>query len=84
LTLERSGATPPAAPARPIRAILFDLGNVLLPFDHMRIARALAGHTTHSPHDLYQSFFDSPVQALHDEGHISGREFFERLRRPMR
>ena len=69
-----------AAPGRPIRAILFDLGNVLLPFDHMRVARALAPHVHRSPEQLYQSFFDSPIQALHDEGKITGREFYERVR----
>ena len=44
-------------PPAPIRAILFDLGNVLLPFDHMRAARALAPHVRMAPERLYQSFF---------------------------
>lgn len=63
-----------------IRAILFDLGNVLLPFDHMRAVRALAPYVRRSPEALYQSFFDSPVQALHDEGKISGEALFEWVR----
>ncbi len=71
---------PSAMTLSPIRVLLFDLGNVLLPFDHMRAARALAAHATHSPEQLYQSFFDSPVQALHDEGKISGREFYDQVR----
>lgn len=72
--------SPIADRAPQVKAILFDLGNVLLPFDHMRAARALAPYARRTPESLYQSFFDSPVQALHDEGKISGPEFFERVR----
>lgn len=64
----------------PVRVILFDLGNVLLPFDHMRAARALAPHVCMAPERLYQSFFESPLQALHDEGRITGHEFYARIR----
>lgn len=71
---------PPSSNDPPIRVILFDLGNTLLPFDHMRAARALAPYARRAPEQLYQSFFDSPVQARHDEGKLSGREFFEQVR----
>ncbi len=89
------GLRPGTGGVGPVRVILFDLGNVLLPFDHLRAARALApyarepggvsgtassrrGHRT--PESLYQSFFDSPVQQLHDEGKLSGRAFYEEVR----
>ena len=72
---------PPAAArdVSAIRVLLFDLGNVLLPFDHLRAVRALTPYARRLP-DLYQSFFESPLQALHDEGKLSGREFYERIR----
>lgn len=63
----------------PVRAILFDLGNVLVPFDHLRAARGLAPHTTRSPQELYQWFFDSPLQADYEEGRVTSEEFFARL-----
>lgn len=78
--LTPSTASPVTSHQPQIQVILFDLGNVLLPFDHMRAARALAPHARLSPESLYQSFFDSPVQHLHDEGKISGREFYEQVR----
>jgi len=64
-----------------VRVLLFDLGNVLLPFDHLRAVRAMAPHLDRPLAEVYQSFFESPLQALHDEGKLSGREFFECLTR---
>ncbi|MBI4227837.1 MAG: HAD-IA family hydrolase [Candidatus Omnitrophica bacterium] len=76
------GPGPPGTEERPlIRAILFDLGNTLLPFDHLRAARALAPFARQTPEALYQSFFDSAIQQEHDEGRLSGLEFYERVRR---
>ena len=63
-----------------IRAVLFDLGNTLLPFNHLRAARALTPYARKTPDALYQSFFDSVIQQEHDEGRLSGREFYERVR----
>lgn len=73
---------PPAQrqPLPPVRAILFDLGNTLLPFNHLRASRALARFACKMPEALYQSFFDSVIQQEHDEGRLSGREFYERVR----
>ncbi|MBI4313529.1 MAG: HAD-IA family hydrolase [Candidatus Omnitrophica bacterium] len=68
----------PASAPVAIRAFLFDLGNVLLPFDHMRIARRLAPFAKTSPERLYHMFFESPLQELHDEGKISGKEFYKK------
>ncbi|OGX37612.1 MAG: hypothetical protein A3C53_00390, partial [Omnitrophica WOR_2 bacterium RIFCSPHIGHO2_02_FULL_68_15] len=68
------------SPSSPIRAVLFDLGNTLLPFNHLRAARALAPYAGRTPESLYQSFFDSPIQQDHDEGRMSGRAFYEAVR----
>lgn len=84
-----------SSPSSPVRAILFDLGNTLLPFNHLRAARGLAPYARepggvsgtassrrgrHAPEALYQSFFDSPIQQEHDEGKLSGRAFYESVR----
>ncbi len=64
-----------------VRAFLFDVGNVLFRFDHMRAAAQITNGTQASPQALFQLFFESPLVVDHDEGRISTEEFFVRLRR---
>jgi len=59
-----------------IKAIIFDLGNVLIDFDHMIAARKIAGFTDMAPEDIFNFFFDSPLTASFEEGRISPRDFF--------
>ena len=69
------------ASAMPVEAFLFDLGNVLVRFDHMILARKVTDRTTSNPELLYQLFYDSPLVRQHDEGRISSRAFYEGLKR---
>lgn len=70
---------PPAPEGPPIKAFLFDLGNVLVRFDHMAAARRITDHTAAEPEALFRLFFESPLVVEHDTGRISTRQFYERL-----
>ena len=63
----------------PIEAFLFDLGNVLVRFDHMILANKVTAHAGMDAQRLFQTFFDSPLVVAHDEGKISAQEFHRGL-----
>ena len=75
----------PAGPSRNdgqgIRAFLFDLGNVLVRFDHRQAAEKITRGTGASAEDLFRLFFESPLVVQHDEGKISTRQSYEEVRR---
>lgn len=73
-----SGAVAPGNDT--IRAFLFDLGNVLIRFDHRIAAQRIAAATGTDPEVLYRLFFESPLVIAHDEGRISTRRFYEGLK----
>ncbi len=75
--------------AMAIRAILFDLGNVLVEFDNGPIARRLAARATRAP---YQNPVDVARYVFHrekgaensfDRGQISPQAFFQELAQEM-
>ncbi len=72
---------PLVSAAQPIEVFLFDLGNVLVRFDHMILANKVIAHTGMDAQSLFQTFFDSPLVAAHDEGKISAQEFHKGLQR---
>lgn len=76
-----TGAVPGTLVSTPIRAFLFDLGNVLVRFDHMAAAQKITAGTGVSPEALFQLFFESPLVVDHDEGRISTRQFYEEVSR---
>ncbi|MFA5115061.1 MAG: HAD family phosphatase [Candidatus Omnitrophota bacterium] len=59
-----------------IKAVIFDLGNVLVNFDHRRAARRIAPFTDKTPEEIYGLFFDSPLTAMFEEGKIAPSSFF--------
>lgn len=63
-----------------IKAVLFDLGNVLVDFDHHLAAESLAYFTDKTSTDVYNLFFDSALTGLFEEGKISPRQFFAEVR----
>ncbi len=67
-----------------IGAFLFDLGNVLVRFDHLNAARQIAEQTRVAPEELFRLFFDSPLVIEHDTGKISTRTFYKRLKEKWR
>src|SRR3989338_5399245 len=64
-----------------IKGIIFDLGKVLLDFNHMAAAERLSGFTDKSGREIYELFFDSPQTGLFEEGKISGEEFFIQVKK---
>jgi glucose-1-phosphatase len=68
------------APApRPLTAITFDLGNVLIRVDHLRFCRRLAALAALSPQEVYAQVFESALEPGYDTGRISSREFYQRV-----
>ena len=68
------------APApRPITAITFDLGNVLVRVDHLRFCRRLAALAALSPQEVYAPVFESALEPGYDTGRITSREFYQRV-----
>ncbi len=68
---------------KPVQAFLFDLGNVLIRFDHMLAAKRLTNRTAIPPEALCQLLYESPLVTDHDEGRISARQFHEGVQRQL-
>ncbi len=58
------------------KAIIFDLGNVLIDFDHRIAARRLSKFTDNTPEEIFNLFFDSKLTNLFEEGKIQPEDFF--------
>ena len=55
--------------------IAFDLGNVLLPFDHMKACRALGAMYSLDPHYVYERIFESGIEKAFELGNLSPSDF---------
>ncbi|MEW6607546.1 MAG: HAD family phosphatase [bacterium] len=62
-----------------IKLIIFDLGNIILNFDHNIICRKLSQISRFSPQQVYEIIFTSGLERLYDEGKISTRDFFKKV-----
>ena len=60
-----------------IKTIIFDLGNVVLSFDHMLICEGIARYSKYSSNDVYQLGFNSEVFGLYDKGKIKSEDLFQ-------
>jgi len=61
-------------------AILCDLGNVIINFDHNIAVKKILHLTPKNEHDIYQLFFDSGLTKDYEEGKISSSDFFKKVR----
>ncbi|MFH1854120.1 MAG: HAD-IA family hydrolase [Candidatus Omnitrophota bacterium] len=61
-------------------AILCDLGNVLINFDHRIAVRKILEYTPKNEEDIYNLFFDSSFTELYEEGKIEPAGFFRRVK----
>ncbi|MCM8781308.1 MAG: HAD family phosphatase [Candidatus Omnitrophica bacterium] len=66
-----------------IKAIVFDLGNVLIDFDHYIAARRMSCFTNRDPKEIFDLFFDSELTGLFEEGKISPTDFFLKLKQAL-
>lgn len=70
----------------PIEVILFDLGNVILPFNHFQIAEKLSQFSQRKefqdPKKIFSYLFDFEKGAINlfDLGKVSPREFFQAIK----
>ena len=70
----------------PIEVILFDLGNVILPFDHHQMGEKLLHFSlkkeTEDPRKIFAYLFDLHTGAvnLYETGKMTSLEFFQSLK----
>jgi putative hydrolase of the HAD superfamily len=64
----------------PISGIIFDLGRVLVDFDHGIAARGLSGVMHKTPQEVYDLFFSSGLTQLFEAGKLSPEEFFSKIK----
>ncbi len=62
-----------------MRVVIFDLGNVIVPFDFMICCRRLADYSPHSPDDIYQHIFKLALIHDYEQGRLTSKEFFAGL-----
>ena len=61
--------------------IIFDLGNVVLNFDHNISAKKVAKRFGVDRKRVYDLFFDSEITRLNDEGKLSQEEFYHKIKK---
>ena len=67
-----------------IKAVLFDLGNVLVDFDHRIATVKLLPFCGKNKREICDFFLDSPLISLFEEGKITPEEFFLRIQQSIR
>jgi len=60
-----------------IKTVLFDLGNVLLPYDLMRLASRLASHSPFSPKEILERIGYDKLAHDFETGRMSPEEYFQ-------
>jgi len=63
-----------------ISTIVFDLGRVLIDFDHNLAAERIKRFTNKSAQEIYELIFSSDITILFEEGKISPQEFFAKMK----
>ena len=61
------------------RLLYFDLGNVLLYFDHWRACAQVAALTASDPDQVWEVAFAGTLQQDYEEGKITTEQFYEAL-----
>lgn len=67
-----------------ITTIIFDLGKVLIDFDHLRAAQQLTAQTKKTPEQMYKMFFDSKLTRMFEEGKVEPKAFYGKVRSRLR
>ncbi|MFA5090313.1 MAG: HAD family phosphatase [Candidatus Omnitrophota bacterium] len=63
-----------------VKAVIFDLGRVVVDFDHTIAARRISAFTAKNQEEIYRLFFESEITARFEEGKISGLDFFRAVK----
>jgi len=64
-----------------ITTVIFDLGNVLVDFNHTIAAKKIASFSDKTPQEIYRLFFESGVTGAFEEGKISPLDFFGEVKK---
>lgn len=78
-----SGGASWAGAGQPPRALLFDLGGVLLDVDFARVLERWTPLSALTPPELRAAFRFDPAYCRHERGEITSSEYFEHLRRTL-
>lgn len=62
------------------KVLIFDVGGVILSCDHRLICKRLSNLCEHSSSDIYQFIFRDGLEKLYDEGRLSTKEFYEKIK----
>jgi len=63
-----------------VKVALFDLGNVLIDFDYSPAVKRIILCCDKSQREVYEFFYSSPHTCLFEEGKVSPREFFFKVK----
>ena len=66
-----------------IKAVLFDLGKVLIHFDFDPAFKGLAKHCGKKPEEIRAFFASSELEVLYDGGKITSRHFYREVKREL-
>lgn len=66
---------------RVVRAAVFDFGNVLAPFSHLKACTGLAQFSDLGPSEIYKAIFDDGINKRFDEGKLRAKKFYEEVSR---
>lgn len=67
-----------------IDTIVFDLGNVVIDFDHWISVNKISHLCDYSGQEIYDMFFDSPLTQSFEKGKINPREFFYAVKKRLK
>jgi glucose-1-phosphatase len=67
-------------PAANIEAIIFDLGNVLIDFDHTIAAKRISKFTNKTHQEIFTLFFNSNITQLFEAGRVSPLDFYLKVK----
>jgi len=67
-----------------ITTVFFDLGNVILPFDLLRLARRLAHYSSLTPEEIREKIWDFDVAEAFECGRMTPLEFFDHVKKNCR
>ena len=62
--------------ASQVKVLLFDLGRVLVDFDHQRAAERISSFCSKSSLEIYNLFFESPATIAFEAGKITPENFY--------
>ncbi len=62
-----------------IQVIVFDLGNVIIPVDHLRFCRGLAQVSSWTAEEIYRDAFGTRLVHDYEQGRLSSREFHKEV-----